>query len=209
MARAIQWIKDLTAEAEIGKIYTGKVNRIAEFGCFVEILPGKDGLVHISELEPRRVEKVEDVCQVGDEIIVKVIGVDEKGKIRLSRKQAMEPGTHTEAQEGAGDQPRRERRERNDRDRGPRGDRGDRGGRDRDRGGRDRAPRGDRDRGPRQGEGNRFSKEENNTGAIPTIEETPEQPVRHEEPRGEDMKPADTAPPTNTRFDSEVENELS
>lgn len=212
MARAIQWIKDLTVEAEIGKIYTGKVNRIVDFGCFVEILPGKDGLVHISELEPRRVEKVEDVCQIGDEIIVKVIGIDEKGKIRLSRKQAMEPGTHSEAQDD-GDQPRRDRRERNDR--------GDRGGRDRDRGGRDRGPRGgggggrDRDRAPRgerperQYRPDRFSKDENNTGAIPSID-TPadDAPAKTEQPLGESLKPTDI----NTegrRFDADVENELS
>lgn len=195
MARAIQWIKDLTAEAEIGKIYTGKVNRIAEFGAFVEILPGKDGLVHISELEPRRVEKVEDVCQVGDEIIVKVIGVDEKGKVRLSRKQAMEPSTHTEAQEGSGGEGRRDRR-----------DRGDRGGRDRDRGGRgdrggrDRGGRGgDRDRGPRN-----FNKEENNTGAIPTIDPEPAKPAAPEAPAAPSA-PSEPAP----RFDSGVEDELS
>ncbi len=205
MARAIQWIKDLTADAEIGKIYTGKVNRIAEFGCFVEILPGRDGLVHISELEPRRVEKVEDVCQIGDEIVVKVIGVDEKGKIRLSRKQAMEPGTHTDVQD-SGDQPRRERRDRGDRDRGPRGDR-DRGPRGRS-GDRDRGPRpdrGDRPRGPRPED--RPMREEHNTGAIPSIEEEkPNRPV--EEPLGEAQRPTDV-PTTSGRFDTGVEDELS
>ncbi len=91
MDRAIKWIRDLTADAEIGQVYTGRVTRIEDFGAFVEILPGKDGLVHISELEPRRVERVEDVCKIGDEIPVKVISIDEKGKIRLSRKQALYP----------------------------------------------------------------------------------------------------------------------
>ncbi|MGC8740062.1 MAG: polyribonucleotide nucleotidyltransferase [Candidatus Sumerlaeaceae bacterium] len=95
MDRAIKWIRDLTAEAEIGQLYTGKVTRIEDFGAFVEILPGKDGLVHISELEPRRVERVEDVCKIGDEMLVKVISIDDKGKIRLSRKQALYPDSET------------------------------------------------------------------------------------------------------------------
>jgi len=73
---------------EVGQIYQGKVVKILDFGAFVEILPGKDGLVHISELESRRVEKVEDVLKVGDVIPVKVISVDEQGKISLSKKQA-------------------------------------------------------------------------------------------------------------------------
>jgi polyribonucleotide nucleotidyltransferase len=91
MERAKKWIRDLTAEAEVGQLYTGKVTRIEDFGAFVEILPGKDGLVHISELEPRRVERVEDICKVGDEMLVKVISIDDKGKIRLSRRQALYP----------------------------------------------------------------------------------------------------------------------
>jgi len=102
MDRAIQWIRDLTAEAEVGQIYTGKVTRIEDFGAFVEILPGKDGLVHISELEPRRVERVEDVCKLGDEMQVKVIGIDEKGKIRLSRKQAIYGDSPTTGRESGG-----------------------------------------------------------------------------------------------------------
>ncbi|HSR35847.1 MAG TPA: S1 RNA-binding domain-containing protein, partial [Desulfurivibrionaceae bacterium] len=82
-------IQSLTAEAEIGKIYTGKVQKIVDFGAFVEILPGTDGLVHISELEDRRVEKVTDVLKEGDEVTVKVLDIDQRGKIRLSRKAAM------------------------------------------------------------------------------------------------------------------------
>ena len=79
----------LTAEAEIGKIYRGKVVGIKEFGAFVEILPEKDGLLHISEIADRRIQRVEDVLKLGDEVWVKVLDIDERGKIRLSRKQAM------------------------------------------------------------------------------------------------------------------------
>jgi len=82
-------ILGMTAEAEPGKIYRGKVVTIKEFGAFVEFLPGKDGLVHISELANFRVKKTEDIVKVGDEITVKCLGVDEKGRVRLSRKAAM------------------------------------------------------------------------------------------------------------------------
>ncbi len=88
--RAIEIIRALTEDPEVGRIYNGRVVRITNFGAFVEILPGKDGLVHISELENRRVAKVEDVVREGDMVLVKVIGVDEEGKVRLSRRQAME-----------------------------------------------------------------------------------------------------------------------
>ena len=80
----------MTAEAEIGKIYRGKVVTIKEFGAFVEFLPGKDGLVHISELANFRVKQTEDIVKIGDEIWVKCLGVDEKGRVRLSRRAAME-----------------------------------------------------------------------------------------------------------------------
>jgi polyribonucleotide nucleotidyltransferase len=83
-------IEGMTAEAEIGKIYRGKVVTIKEFGAFVEFLPGKDGLVHISELANFRVKQTEDIVKMGDEIWVKCLGVDEKGRVRLSRKAAME-----------------------------------------------------------------------------------------------------------------------
>jgi len=83
-------ITGMTAEAEIGKIYRGKVVTVKEFGAFVEFLPGKDGLVHISELANFRVKKTEDIVKIGDEITVKCLGVDEKGRVRLSRKAAME-----------------------------------------------------------------------------------------------------------------------
>lgn len=84
--KAIDMIVGITAEAEVGKTYTGKVTRLMNFGAFVEILPGKEGLVHISQLSTERVEKVEDVVSVGDEIIVKVTEIDQKGRINLSRK---------------------------------------------------------------------------------------------------------------------------
>ena len=82
-------IQSLTAEAEVGKIYTGTVRKIVEFGAFVEIFPGTDGLVHISELTDKRVKAVSDVLTEGDEVMVKVISVDRAGKIRLSRKEAL------------------------------------------------------------------------------------------------------------------------
>jgi polyribonucleotide nucleotidyltransferase len=83
-------IAGMTAEAEVGKIYRGKVVTIKDFGAFVEFLPGKDGLVHISELANFRVKKTEDIVKVGDDITVKCLGVDDKGRVRLSRKAAME-----------------------------------------------------------------------------------------------------------------------
>ncbi|TBV79641.1 MAG: polyribonucleotide nucleotidyltransferase [Desulfobulbaceae bacterium] len=79
-------ISKLTAEAEVGKIYTGKVQKIMDFGAFVQILPGTDGLIHISELDAKRVDKVTDILKEGDEVRVKVLDVDSRGKIRLSRK---------------------------------------------------------------------------------------------------------------------------
>jgi polyribonucleotide nucleotidyltransferase len=132
------------------------VCRLAEFGAFVELFPGTDGLVHISELAEKRVEKVEDVVKEGDEVLVKVINVDRTGKIRLSRKEAIGhkegevlPVTPRDDRERSGGD-----RGGRDRDRGGRG-----GGRGGDRGGgrdRDRGPRGggrDRDRGPSGGGG--------------------------------------------------------
>lgn len=82
-------IEGMTAEAEIGKTYRGKVVTVKDFGAFVEFLPGKDGLVHISELANFRVKQTEDIVKVGDEIWVKCLGVDEKGRVKLSRKAAM------------------------------------------------------------------------------------------------------------------------
>jgi len=87
--QAIKMIRALTQEAEVGKTYLGTVRRIMEFGAFVEIFPGTDGLVHISDLASSRVKKVEDVLKEGDEVLVKVVSVDRSGKIRLSRKEAL------------------------------------------------------------------------------------------------------------------------
>ena len=87
--RAIEQIKAITAEVEVGKIYRGKVVGIKEFGAFVEILPDKDGLLHISEIADYRVKKVEDVLKMGDEVWVKVIGIDDRGRVKLSRRAAM------------------------------------------------------------------------------------------------------------------------
>lgn len=91
-AKAIDMINGITAEAEVGKVYTGKVTRLMAFGAFVEILPGKEGLVHISQLSTERVNKVEDVVSVGDEIVVKVTEIDQKGRINLSRKAVLAGG---------------------------------------------------------------------------------------------------------------------
>jgi len=88
--KAIKMIQDLTREVEQGEVYTGKVTRLFNFGAMVEILPGKEGLVHISELADYHVPQVEDVVKVGDEIMVKVIGIDNSGRINLSRKAVFE-----------------------------------------------------------------------------------------------------------------------
>lgn len=87
--RAIKMIRDLTAEAEEGKLYMGTVRKVMDFGAFVEIFPGTDGLVHISELDTERVKNVSDVLKEGDKVLVKCIGIDKQGKIKLSRKEAL------------------------------------------------------------------------------------------------------------------------
>ncbi len=87
--KAIEIINGIIAEAELGKIYLGKVKRITDFGAFVEILPGTDGLLHISQISEKRIAKVTDELREGDEVLVKVIEIDRQGKIRLSRKEAM------------------------------------------------------------------------------------------------------------------------
>ena len=116
--RAREIIRGITEDPEVGRIYSGTVRRVVPFGAFVEISPGKDGLVHISELETHRVERVEDVINEGDTVLVKVIGIDREGKIKLSRKQALpgyvdtgEPastgGGRPGGGGGGGDRPRR------------------------------------------------------------------------------------------------------
>jgi polyribonucleotide nucleotidyltransferase len=86
--KAVDWIKNITREVKVGEFFQGKVTRILNFGAFVEILPGQEGLVHISQLAPFRVEKVEDIVKIGDIIPVKVISIDEQGRINLSLKDA-------------------------------------------------------------------------------------------------------------------------
>ncbi|MSP93149.1 MAG: polyribonucleotide nucleotidyltransferase [Myxococcales bacterium] len=132
--KTIALIRSFTTEAEIGKDYDGVVTRVAEFGAFVRIMPGTEGLVHISELSDERIERVEDVVKLGDEIKVRVVNVDRMGKIRLSHREALGLAPRP-PREGGGDRGGRGG------DRGGRGgfggggDRGGRGGFDRDRGG--------------------------------------------------------------------------
>ena len=95
--QAVERVENLIETPVIGRIYTGKVNRIADFGAFVEILPNIDGLVHISQLDTERVERVEDIAQVGDEITVMVTDIDPQGKIRLSRQAVLEGWSAEEA----------------------------------------------------------------------------------------------------------------
>ena len=126
MDAALNWVKGIVTVPEAGTIYKGKVVSILEFGAFVQILPGKEGLLHISELDWRKVEKVEDVVKIGDEVEVKLLEIDSKtGKMRLSRKALIEkPEGYVEPER----KPRPERSDRGDKkfgDRGPRRD-GDR-----------------------------------------------------------------------------------
>lgn len=110
MKMAKEAILGMTGDIEVGRLYRGKVVTIKEFGCFVEVFPGKDGLVHISELANFRVKQVEDIVKLGDEIWVKCLGIDEKGRVRLSRKAAMEERDKEMAQE-QGDKPQEKQRE--------------------------------------------------------------------------------------------------
>ena len=88
--RALQMIETIVKDVEVGAVYMGRVMRVEKYGAFVEIAPGKDGLVHISQLAIERVARTEDVANVGDEILVKVVGIDEKGRINLSRKEVLQ-----------------------------------------------------------------------------------------------------------------------
>jgi polyribonucleotide nucleotidyltransferase len=152
---ARNWIRGIVAEPEPGTIYTGKVASIVDFGAFVTFMPGKDGLVHVSEIRNERVENVRDVLSEGQEVKVKLLEVDPRGKVRLSMR-LVDQETGEELPDT---RPPREPREGGDR--GPRGDRGDRhrggGGRggDRDRGPRREGGGGGRDRGPRDDRGPR------------------------------------------------------
>jgi polyribonucleotide nucleotidyltransferase len=150
---ARNWIRSITAEPEAGQIYDGTIVKTMEFGAFVNFFGPKDGLVHISELAPRRVQNVKDVVKEGDKVKVKFLGQDERGKIRLSMRvvdqetgaditEQVKAQRDAERAEGGGDREERgDRPPRRDRD-----DRGDRGPR-RDRGDRDRGPREERSEG--------------------------------------------------------------
>ena len=148
---ARQWILGIVEEAEVGKIYNGKVVNLVDFGAFVNFMGGKDGLVHVSEIRNERTEKVSDVLSEGQEVKVKVLEIDQRGKVRLSMR-VVDQETGAELEDT---RPPREPRE----DRGPRSDRGPRReGSDRG----DRGPRGggggrDRDRGPRRDGGSERS----------------------------------------------------
>ena len=170
MDATLQRIKDICAVPEAGQVYHGKVVSILEFGAFIEILPGKEGLLHVSEIAWTKTEKVEDVLKVGDEVDVKLLEIDAKtGKMRLSMRAL------TEKPEGYVEPKRGERGPRRDGDRGPRRD-GDRGPR-REGGERregDRGPRRDGDRGPRREGGER--RDDRHAPRKPRFEESaPEQ----------------------------------
>ena len=139
------WILGIVEEPEVGKIYNGKVVNLVDFGAFVNFMGGKDGLVHVSEIRNERVEKVADVLSEGQEVKVKVLEIDNRGKVRLSMR-VVDQETGEELEDT---RPAREPRERGER--GDRGPRGDRGGREGGRGDRSRGPR--RDRGERGGKG--------------------------------------------------------
>jgi polyribonucleotide nucleotidyltransferase len=170
---ARQWIHGIVAEPEVGTIYNGKVANIVDFGAFVTFMPGKDGLVHVSEIRNDRVENVRDVLTEGQDVKVKLLEVDQRGKVRLSMRVVdQETGAPLEDT-----RPPREGGERSDR--GPRRDgegRGDRGPRRDGGGGRGGEGRGDRgprreggDRGPRREGGDRGPRREggNNDGPAP------------------------------------------
>jgi polyribonucleotide nucleotidyltransferase len=151
---AKNWIIGIVAEAEVGKVYNGKVVNLVDFGAFVNFMGGKDGLVHVSEIKNERVEKVADVLTEGQEVKVKVLEIDQRGKVRLSMR-VVDQETGEELPDT---RPPREERPRGERsDRGDRGDRGPR--RDGDRG-----PRRDGGRGPRRDGGDRAPRRERSEG---------------------------------------------
>jgi polyribonucleotide nucleotidyltransferase len=165
-------ITEITAEAEIGKVYEGPVTKILDFGALVNILPGKDGLLHISQIAHQRVEKVTDFLSEGQVVKVKVLETDEKGRIKLSMKALLDKPEGYE--EERSERPRREYGDRPDRgdrgDRGPRGDRGDRGDRP------PRRERGDRpERAEQPREGSEGSTEGGEAGESRGIEQQQQQ----------------------------------
>jgi polyribonucleotide nucleotidyltransferase len=173
------WILGIVEEPEVGKVYNGKVVNIVDFGAFVNFMGGKDGLVHVSEMKNERVEKPTDVVSEGQEVKVKVLEIDNRGKVRLSMR-VVDQETGAELEDTRPPrEPREPRGDRGDRrpggggggrDRGPRRDGGgDRGPRRDDRGDRPRSSGGDRDRGPRRDSEDRPPREENrdNDGPAP------------------------------------------
>ncbi|HEU4967875.1 polyribonucleotide nucleotidyltransferase [Sphingomonas sp.] len=167
---AKKWILGIVEEPEVGKIYTGKVVNIVDFGAFVNFMGGRDGLVHVSEIKNERVQNVSDVLSEGQEVKVKVLEIDGRGKVRLSMR-VVDQETGAELEDT---RPPREPREGGDRDRGPRGDRGDRGPRrDGDRR-RDGGRGGDRDRGPRGDRGDRGDRPRRDRNEGGTRDEGPE-----------------------------------
>ena len=89
-----EMIQNIVREVEVGKVYNGKVVKVEDFGCFVELWPGCEGLVHVSQLDPARVEDPKEFVKVGDEILVKSLGTDKKGRLNLSRKEVLAPGSN-------------------------------------------------------------------------------------------------------------------
>ena len=195
---ARQWIAGIVEEPEVGRVYQGKVVNIVDFGAFVNFMGGRDGLVHVSEIRNERVENVRDALEEGQEVKVKVLEIDPRGKVRLSMRVVdQETGAELEdtrppredrgprgegrgdrgpRRDGGGDRGRGPRRDGGGRDRGPRRE----GGGDRDRGprgegGGDRGPRGegDRDRGPREGGGDRPPRRERSDEGGPEPEFAP------------------------------------
>jgi polyribonucleotide nucleotidyltransferase len=207
---ARRWIAGIVEEAEVGKVYSGKVVNLVDFGAFVNFMGGKDGLVHVSEIRNERVEKVSDALSEGQEVKVKVLEIDPRGKVRLSMRVV-------DQETGAELEDTRPPREGGDRDRGPRGGGGREGGdRGRDRGPRrdgegrgDRGPRregggGDRDRGPRgEGRGDRGPREGGgDRGPRPERSEGGEdRPRRDDRPARDDGPDPDFAPAFLTRND--------
>jgi polyribonucleotide nucleotidyltransferase len=103
LERAVQMIKAITAEIEVGELYHGRVVSTTNFGAFMQVLPGKDGMIHISELADFRVKRVEDVVKVGDMVWAKCIGIDDKGRVKMSRKAAMKEKSEEAEKEAGGD----------------------------------------------------------------------------------------------------------
>src|SRR5205823_265791 len=149
-------VEALTESIQVGKVYEGRVTSIKDFGAFIEIVPGRDGLCHVSELSDQYVSRVEDVCKVGDIMKVKVIAIDDQDRVKLSRKALLrEQNPNAGGEAGSAPPPRREGGDRDrDRDRGRGEGRGERrdGGRGEGRGG-DRGGDRGRGEGPRRREG--------------------------------------------------------